>query len=81
MSFLDGLLKCDGFDDAIVGVQGYGEESRLVYRIDKVLEILMKDEMTYDDALEYFKFNIEGAYMGKRTPLYVWEYDSEIDYS
>jgi len=74
---MDGLLKCDGFDDAIVGVQGYGEESRLVYSADKIIEILMQEGMGEEEAQEHFSFNIEGAYMGKRTPLYVWRFDEE----
>jgi len=80
MSFIEGLLKCDGFDDAIVGVLGYDEESRLVYSADKVIDILMQDDMTYEEALDYFNFNLEGAYMGKRTPLFIWEYDPDTVY-
>jgi len=28
--------------------------------------------MTEEEALEYFDFNIEGAYMGEQTPHYVF---------
>jgi hypothetical protein len=30
-----------------------------------------EDEMTEEDATEYFEFNILGAYMGENTPIYV----------
>jgi hypothetical protein len=30
-----------------------------------------RDEMTYEDASEYFEYNIRGAYMGKYTPLFL----------
>ena len=49
------FLKADGFDDAIIGV----DEStmRLIYSVSKSIEILMRNNMSYEDALEYFYFN------------------------
>ena len=36
------------------------------------LELLMgRSEMTYEEAVEYFDFNIAGSYMGEYTPLYL----------
>jgi hypothetical protein len=38
----------------------------------EVIEVLQeRDEMTYDEALEYFEFNIAGAYVGEQTPVFV----------
>jgi hypothetical protein len=31
----------------------------------------MKDGMEYDEALEYFDFNIAGAYVGEQTPIFI----------
>jgi len=64
----EGLLFADGFDEAIMGV----EESAgvVAYDIDKIIEILSR-EMTEDEAIEYFEFNILGAYMGEKTPVYI----------
>jgi hypothetical protein len=28
------------------------------------------NDMTPEEAQEFFEFNIEGAYMGERTPVY-----------
>jgi hypothetical protein len=56
----------DGLHKAVVEVCG----ERLVYSIDKVIEILMND-MSEDDAYEYFYNNIECAYMGEHTPIWV----------
>ena len=28
--------------------------------------------MTHEDAVEYFSFNVSGAYVGKGTPIFVW---------
>ena len=67
------LLKADGFDDAILGVADIKNgEQVLVYSITKSVEILItRDKMNKEDAEEYFYFNVEGAYMGKKTPIWV----------
>ena len=67
-----GLLVMDGFDDCIVGVvQVFGHENAVAYSFDKVIESLMNQGMEYDEAMEYFDFNIAGAYMGKNTPVFI----------
>ncbi len=65
------FLKADGFDDAILGV----DEStmRLVYSVSKCVEILQQ-EMDGDDALEYFDFNVKGAYVGEKTPIWCLDF-------
>ena len=65
------ILFADGYDEAIAGVVWDGERTRVVYKTEKILAILMEDEMTYDEAAEYFDFNVAGAYMGVYTPLYL----------
>lgn len=62
------LLFADGFDAAIIGVCSVA--ARVVYSKSKIIEILMVD-MSYDEAIEYFDFNIAGAYVGISTPIYV----------
>jgi len=65
------ILKADGFDDAIIGVvDDYNEKPRLVYSISKCLKILEAEGMSDIDALEYFEFNVEGAYVGEQTPIW-----------
>lgn len=65
----DGLLKADGLDDAIVGVS---TKEIVVYSTKKIIKILMeRDGMSYEDAIEFFYFNIEGAYMGENTPVFI----------
>ena len=73
------LIKIDGFDAAIVGVASrIGSEDFLVYSREKCIEILMADDdMNYDDADEYFDFNIAGAYVGEATPAFMEEYEEE----
>ena len=65
------LLFADGFDDAIIGVaERIGMEPVVAYDTDKIIEILSRD-MTEEEAIEYFDFNIIGAYVGERTPIYI----------
>lgn len=65
----DEILVADGFDAAIIGVTE-STEPVAVYDWDKCIEILRKD-MSEEDALEHMSFNVTGAYVGKRTPLFV----------
>lgn len=63
------FLKADGFDDAIIGVDE--KSMRLIYSVTKCLEILIvNDEMSVEEAIEYFDFNVRGAYMGDKTPIW-----------
>lgn len=61
------FLKADGFDEAIIGVDE--TTMRLIYSVKKCIEILMRD-ISEEDAIEYFNFNIKGAYMGEKTPIW-----------
>ena len=63
------ILKIDGFDKAIIGVQE-GIQPRLVYDLWKIVDVL-KDEMSEEDALDYIAYNITGAYVGESTPVIV----------
>ena len=66
------MLFTDGYDVAIAGTVWDGERTRVVYKVEDILNILMeRDEMTYDEASEYFDFNIAGSHMGVYTPLYL----------
>ena len=66
------ILFAEGFDEAIAGVVWDGERTRVVYDTELILELLMgRSEMTYEEAVEYFDFNIAGSHMGDYTPLYL----------
>jgi hypothetical protein len=63
------LLFADGYDDCIIGLTVRADVPVVIYSADKMIEKLAND-MSYDEAQEFFDFNIEGAYMGERTPVY-----------
>jgi hypothetical protein len=67
----ESFLKPDGFDEAIIGVDE--NEMRLVYSVSKCIEILCRD-MSEEDAIEHFYFNVSGSYVGDKTP--VWCFDN-----
>ncbi len=70
----ENVLIADGFDDAVIGIEPM--TMRVVYDIDKVIEILIEQGMDHDEAIEYYEFNIVGAYVGEQTPLFVNTYQS-----
>jgi len=59
------------FDCGIVGVaERIGMELVVVYDRDKILEQLRKD-LTPEEAVEYFEFNVLGSYLGEKTPVFL----------
>ena len=47
------------------------EVTVVAYSTKAILESLMDDGMSLEDAQEYFEFNIKGAWVGPATPVYV----------
>jgi hypothetical protein len=66
-------LLCDGFDDAIIGMAERINLGPVVaYNTEKMIDIMVeRDGMTYEDAIEYFDYNILGAWMGEYTPVFI----------
>lgn len=64
------FLIADGFDEAILGVDE--TSMRLIYSVSKCLEILMR-EMSEEDAMEHFSYNVSGGYVGEKTPIWCWD--------
>ena len=64
------FMKADGFDDAIIGVDE--TQMRLIYSVSKCLEILGR-KMPEEDAYDFFYFNVCGAYVGEKTPIWCFD--------
>ena len=66
-------LLADGFEEAFLGVsEVFGRPPLATYDRDKCIDILVKrDGMTYEEAVEYFDFNVTGAWVGDGTPIYL----------
>lgn len=80
------MLKIDGFDSALIGVstvwqrteEGAERIDTLIYNGDTIVTILMHQSgLSEEEAMEYISYNIEGAYVGKDTPIIVWPCDIE----
>jgi hypothetical protein len=77
---MEGLIRFDGYDDAILGTASVwmdgGKVERLVYSGEGIVKVLKeRDGMSDEEALEFIDFNVEGAYVGPRTPVVVWAWD------
>jgi hypothetical protein len=67
------FLKADGLDEAIIGYDD--QTGRLIYSMNKIIDILIiNDEMTEEDALEHYYYNIHGGYLGEKTPIWCCDY-------
>jgi hypothetical protein len=73
LAWLDGdILLADGFDEAIIGYAHVQSEAVAVYDSSICIKILMEAHgMEFQDAVEFFEFNVLGAYLGEKTPLFV----------
>ena len=76
----DELLFADGFDEAILGIGARcGQPQLVVYSHARCIDILLKRGVTtVDEAEEYFEFNVAGAWMGDRTPLFLYDAEAVI---
>lgn len=69
------VIFLDGHDDALLGLVDLGDGTTVVaYSTKLILEKLVKDGMSWDEAIEYFEFNIQGAYFGDSTPVYIQDH-------
>ena len=58
------------YDKCIVGVTYHGD--CIVYDANLVIQSLITDqEMTEEEALDWFEYNVIGSYMGENTPIFI----------
>lgn len=66
------LLLTPEFDSAIIGIQQKDDLVRAVYSEAKMIDLLMTSLNTdRDEAREFYYFNIESAYVGEGTPIFI----------
>ena len=72
----EGLLLLeprDKYDPCLVGVvRGAGMDSRACYSYEKVMEAILQDGHSLEDAQEHFSYNVIGAYVGLNTPCFLF---------
>tara|TARA_R110000824_G_scaffold381567_1_gene574390 strand:- start:2848 stop:3117 length:270 start_codon:yes stop_codon:yes gene_type:complete len=73
-------LVADGFDEAVVGVGYQGPKGPIVvYSASACVECLQKrDGMDFEEALEFFEFNVKGSWVGENTPIFLYDRPEDI---
>lgn len=59
--------KLDGFEEAVVGFDNNCQ--RYIYSLDTILEMLMKDGMSYEEANDYFYNYVNVKCKGAYAPV------------
>ena len=73
-AYSEDVMFADGLDKAIIGFEP--NLWKVVYSRNLVVDILIdRDGMGPDEAVEFAEFNIFGAMMGEKTPLWVEDYN------
>ena len=66
------VIVADGFEDALIGVGQQFNKAMAVYDRQKCIEILMeRDGMSDEEAVEFFEYNVTGAWVGEYTPIFL----------
>ena len=69
-SFPEAMLM-DGFDDCIIGTCcRFGMNDVVLYDKDKIINKMIKNGMSEEEALEFFSYNQLGAWVGEGTPVF-----------
>lgn len=70
------FITIDGFDNAVIGVRFIEDGSHLEYDFEGIIsELLKRDGMTRDEAVDYFYFNIESLAGMTNGPLFIFDED------
>jgi len=57
-----GALLADGYEDALIGfTERFGEEPQALYDREKVIQIMVANGMSEDEAEEFFSYNVVGT--------------------
>lgn len=65
------VLLVDGHDNAFLGIETVVGDPRSVYCRSRIINNLILEGMSDEEAQEFFDYNIGGAYVGPNTPLYI----------
>lgn len=69
----DDVIIFHGWDDCVIGVaEQFSSGPILVYDRDAIIAKMVAEEgLTEEDAWDHFYFNIAGAWVGERTPIFL----------
>lgn len=69
----DAPLFADGFDDAIIGI--CPNSLRVVYSRNKCVDVLLAENMSVEEALDYLEYNTFNTWVGEYTPIWVEDFN------
>lgn len=62
----------DNLDNALIGIGNQHTKPPIaIYSLRLIIETLINDGLTYEEAIEYTDYNITGAWLGEQTPLII----------
>jgi hypothetical protein len=69
----EGAVLLDGLETAIIGIiEEFGNGPRVLYSKDIIIDILCRrDEMTEEEAEEFYGFNILGLHAGEQNAVFL----------
>ena len=66
------MLLADGLEDAFIGVGQQFNSQFAIYDREKCIQIFIdKHDMDREMAEEYFEYNVQGAWVGGLTPIFL----------
>jgi hypothetical protein len=65
------ILLADGLESAFMGIGRQFTHPIAIYSYKKTIKILMRQGMDREGAIEYFDYNIAGAFVGDQTPVFL----------
>jgi hypothetical protein len=83
------ILTADGFDDALVGVVdlwrrtkdgGATRDTAACYDYNKCVQVLMRQGMSEEDAVDWMAFNVLDAWVaqeGENMPVFLYDWRQE----
>jgi len=71
----ENFLIMDGYDDSFIGLSVLCR--RTVYSEEKIIDTLIKSGMSYEEAVDFYGFNISQTYVGEQTPIIIQKLPEE----
>jgi len=65
------VLLADGLESAFLGIGRQFSHAVAIYSYKKTIKNLMRQGMNREEAIEYFDYNIAGAFVGDQTPVFL----------
>jgi hypothetical protein len=71
-------LYANGYDDCIIGVGRIFHDYKIIYDTNKILHKMVEEQgMTTEEAIEFYEYNMVGAYMGEGTPIFLENHNEQ----